>query len=73
VPEESVIVNQGHQYVMVVESDNKARQVEVTLGRRRPGIVEVLTGLAPGQRVVTEGVAQVRPGQPVNILVAEAS
>ncbi len=73
VPEQSVIVNQGHQFVMVVDSDNTARQVEVTLGQRRPGIVEVLTGLTPGERIVTEGVAQVRPGQPVSILVAEAS
>jgi membrane fusion protein (multidrug efflux system) len=47
--------------------------VEVTLGQRRPGIVEVLAGLTPGERIVTEGVAQVRPGQPVTILVAEAS
>ena len=73
VPEESVVVNQGRQYVMVVDAENMARQVEVTLGRRRPGIVEILTGLVPGERVVTEGVAQVRPGQPVNILVVEAS
>jgi membrane fusion protein (multidrug efflux system) len=58
---------------MVVDDNNTVRQVEVTLGRRRPGFVEVLTGLVPGERVVTEGVAQVRPGQPVNILVAEAS
>ncbi len=73
VPEQSVIVNQGRQFVMVVDGDNKVRQVEVTLGQRRPGIVEVLTGLAPGERVVTEGVAQVRPGQSVNILVAATS
>jgi len=73
VPEQSVIVNQGHQFVMVVDGDSTVHQVEVTLGQRRPGIVEVLTGLAPGERIVTEGVAQVRPGQPVSILVAEAS
>lgn len=73
VPEQSVVVNQGRQFVMVVDGDNTVRQVEVTLGRRRPGIVEVLTGLTPGERIVTEGVAQVRPGEPVSILVAEAS
>ncbi|MDT8399906.1 MAG: efflux RND transporter periplasmic adaptor subunit [Pseudomonadales bacterium] len=72
VPEESVIVSQGHQYVFVIDDENIARQVEITLGRRRPGMVEVLSGLIPGQRVVTQGVAQVRPGQPVRILVPES-
>jgi membrane fusion protein (multidrug efflux system) len=72
VPEESVIVNQDQQFVMVVDGDT-VRRVEVTLGQRRPGVVEVLSGLTPGERIVTEGVAQVRPGQPVTILVAEAS
>lgn len=68
VPEEAVTVSGDHQYVFAIDGDNVAHQVEVTLGRRRPGIVEILSGLSSDQVIVTEGVAQVRSGQKVNIL-----
>ena len=68
VPEQAIVPAQGRQYVFVVDEENIARRVEVRLGIRRPGIVEIVTGVVPGQRVITEGVAQVRPDQPVRIL-----
>ena len=73
IPEQSVIASQGSQHVFVIGPDNVAERVEVELGRRRPGYVEVLAGLTPGQMVVTEGVAQVRPGLPVRILDSNES
>jgi len=68
VPEQALIPSAGRQYVFVVDEENIARRVEVQLGTRRPGIVEITQGLVPGQRIITEGVAQVRPNQPVRIL-----
>ncbi|MEX0619810.1 MAG: efflux RND transporter periplasmic adaptor subunit [Pseudohongiellaceae bacterium] len=68
VPEMAVVANQGQQHVFVVDEENYAHQVEVELGRRRPGLVEILSGVVPGQRVVTEGIAQVRPDQKVRVL-----
>ncbi|MEX2334832.1 MAG: hypothetical protein WD600_11285, partial [Pseudohongiella sp.] len=68
VPEESLIPSQGRQYVFVVDEENIARRVEVEIGRRRPGLAEIVSGVVPGQRVVTQGIAQVRPGQPVRIM-----
>lgn len=68
VPEEALVPSQGRQYVFVVDEENVARRVEVQLGRRRPGLAEIVSGVVPGQRVVTQGVAQVRPGQPVRIM-----
>lgn len=73
IPEQAVVPAQGRQYVFVVDEESTARRVEVTLGARRPGIVEVLSGVVPGQRVVAEGVGQVRPGQPVRILNNQTS
>lgn len=67
VPEQAVIVNGQRQYVYALDNANVARQVDITLGRRRPGIVEVLSGLQAGQRIITEGVNQVRPGQTVQV------
>ena len=46
----------------------KVRRAELQLGRREPGIVEVLSGLTPGDRVVVEGASNLRPGQKVKVL-----
>lgn len=68
VPEEAVVPMQGRQYVYLVDDENIARQVAVTVGARQPGRVEILDGLLPGQQVITEGVGQVRPDTPVRIV-----
>lgn len=73
VPEAAVVPSQGRQYVFVVDEESVARRVEVELGRRRPGQVEIVSGVVPGQRVVTQGIAQVRPGSRVRILNQEGA
>jgi membrane fusion protein, multidrug efflux system len=60
-PEQAVVPEQGRSYVYVVEGGTVSRR-EVQLGRRRTGQVEVLSGLAPNERVVTEGTLKVRDG-----------
>lgn len=65
IPEESVVPTGGRNYVFVVADDN-ADRVEVELGIRRPGYVEVVSGLDEGARVVTEGTIRLgRSGVPV--------
>ncbi|MDT8429473.1 MAG: efflux RND transporter periplasmic adaptor subunit [Pseudomonadales bacterium] len=71
IPEQAVISAQGRQYVFVVDNENIPQRVEVTLGRRRPGLVEVVSGVNPGQRVVVQGIGQVRPGQPVRVITPD--
>ena len=73
VPEAAVVPSQGRQYVFVIDEESVARRVEVQLGRRRPGQVEIVSGVVPGQRVVTQGIAQVRPGSRVRILNQEGA
>lgn len=68
VPEQSLVPRSGKQFVFVVDDANVAKQVEVVIGRRRPGIVEVIQGVSLGDRVVTEGLARLRPGQTVQVL-----
>lgn len=68
VPEAALVPSQGRQYVFVVDEESIARRVEVEIGRRRPGVAEIVSGVVPGQRVVTQGIAQVRPGQTVRIM-----
>ncbi|MDP2380565.1 MAG: efflux RND transporter periplasmic adaptor subunit [Pseudohongiella sp.] len=73
VPEAAVVPSQGRQYVFVVDEESVARRVQVELGRRRPGQVEIVSGVVPGQRVVTQGIAQIRPGSRVRILNQEGA
>jgi membrane fusion protein (multidrug efflux system) len=67
VPEEALVPIGERQYVFVVR-DGKAERIEVQIGRRRPGEVEILKGLEPGQQVITEGTQKVRDGTPVHIV-----
>lgn len=62
VPEEAVILRQGRAFVFVVNEESIARQVEVTLGMRQPGIVEIVSGLRPDQYIVTQGMDRLRDG-----------
>ncbi len=62
VPEASIVPIQDKEYVYVVGADNVANRREVTSGRRRPGIVEVTSGIEAGEEVITQGIIKVRPG-----------
>jgi RND family efflux transporter MFP subunit len=59
-------VSQRGQLQMVFVVTNQVLQMRlVKTGRRRDGRVEILSGLNPGERVVTREVRQLRDGQPV--------
>jgi membrane fusion protein (multidrug efflux system) len=64
VPESALLQIRDERFVYTVV-DGTAQRVDVEIGRRRPGIVEIRAGLAPGTPVVTEGIDRVRPGAPV--------
>lgn len=64
VPEESLVPERGHAYVFVVH-DNVVERREVRTGKRRPGYVEIVEGLAEHERVVVDGTQNVRNGDVV--------
>lgn len=68
IPEEALVPERSKQFVFVVDEAGMVERVEVQTGRRRPGQVEILGGLQPGDRVITEGTQKARPGQPVTVL-----
>jgi membrane fusion protein (multidrug efflux system) len=68
VPEGALVPREKKQFVWVIGQDDTVTQREVSTGRRRPGAVEVLSGLRAGERVVAEGVSRVLPGGPVRII-----
>ncbi|EXI81059.1 MAG: Efflux pump periplasmic linker BepF [Candidatus Accumulibacter appositus] len=71
IPEESLLPLGEQQFVLVVSSDGKADRRELQIGGRRPGLVEVVTGIAAGEQVITHGHMQLRPGQAVRIIAVD--
>src|SRR5262245_2904710 len=69
VPAAAVGVGEDGQFVYVVEADSLVRR-PVTVGMTAEGMVEVRGGLKAGERVVTSGHTNLRPGVRVK---AEAS
>jgi membrane fusion protein (multidrug efflux system) len=72
VPEEAIVPERGRAYVFVVRN-NVVERHEVKTGKRRPGDVEIVDGLAEHDRVVVEGTQNVRDGTPVQETPAGAS
>jgi membrane fusion protein, multidrug efflux system len=68
IPEEALVPERSEQFVLLVGADNVVERRQVRTGRRRPGEIEILEGLEPGARVITEGTQNVRPGDRVSIL-----
>ena len=69
VPEQA-IVPQGEKLFVYVIEDGKAAMRPVQLGLRQSGRVEIVTGVAPGDVVITAGVQKIGPGaavMPINL------
>jgi membrane fusion protein (multidrug efflux system) len=62
VPESAVLSSGDRTIVYIVDNQDNAQVRPVRLGIRQAGIVEVLSGLKAGERVVAEGIQKVRPG-----------
>jgi multidrug efflux system membrane fusion protein len=65
VPDVAIGSEQARKYVLVVDAENVARVKYVTLGDVTGGLRVVKDGLSPNDKVVTNGIARVRPGQKV--------
>jgi membrane fusion protein (multidrug efflux system) len=72
IPRAAVLQDQQGFFVFVLDAQNRAARRVVTLGRSMADQVVVEQGLEGGERVVTEGVQRVRPGQPVQPAPAAA-
>lgn len=74
IPEEALVPQGGRQYVVRLvdgpDQDTKiAQRVDVQVGMRRPGRVEITEGLQPGDLVVTAGQQRIqKDGMPVRVV-----
>jgi len=62
---EAAIVPENDRHFVYVVADGQAHKREVTIGRRRPGEVEILAGITSDDSVVVDGTLNVRDGSPV--------
>ncbi len=68
VEESAVGTDLSGKYVLTVDDGGLAQLARVELGPREGDLRVILSGLAPGQRYVTEGLQRARPGMPVTVL-----
>ena len=73
VPQQAVQELQGLKSVYVVAAGDKAEPRQIVANYRLGNDWVVDTGLAPGDRVVTEGVGKLRPGTPVKAVVTAST
>jgi len=66
VPQRAVTELQGHYQVAIVEGANTVSIRPVTVGDRTGSMWIIESGLKPGERVVVEGIQQIRPNLVVN-------
>lgn len=75
IPESALLPLGREQFVLRVVSEGDTHKVErrkVTIGSRRPGQVEILDGLAIGDRVVTHGTMTAKPGKAVEVRAVDS-
>jgi membrane fusion protein (multidrug efflux system) len=72
VPEQA-INPRGDKYFLFKVVDGKAERVEVTLGVRRPGEVEVIKGVVAGDLVITENQPMLQAGMAVSVVSSQAA
>jgi membrane fusion protein, multidrug efflux system len=72
VPLDAVLETQGQYQIAVVDADNKVTMRTVEIGKQMGGLRLIENGVAPGERVITEGLQKVHDGMEVNPRVVAA-
>jgi len=71
-PESAIIPIEDKHFVFVISAGNDQLKTvtrkRITIGRRLPGIVEVVGGVKQGEHIVTEGALKLRDGAHVKVI-----
>jgi len=68
VPRDALVLRPEGQSIFIIDSENIAQQVPVTVGIGQGERIEILGTVSPGDRVVIRGNERLQPGQPVSIM-----
>jgi membrane fusion protein (multidrug efflux system) len=72
VPAQSLQLDQAGAFVLIVDGENKVQIQRVEIGAPRGTNMTLRKGLNGGERVITEGIQRIRPGQAVNATEAKS-
>jgi HlyD family secretion protein len=72
-PETAIRYDAEGSSVMVVGSDNRVSQAQVKIGARGGGLVEIVSGVPAGARVLERAASLVLPGDLVNPVTASGA
>jgi len=61
VPDTSIMLEGNKAYVYKVLEDNSVKKIEIKIGSRDRGFVEILNGLVEGNIIVAEGLKKINP------------
>ena len=61
VPDTSIMMEGEKSYIYKVSDENITNKIEIEIGLRGDGKVEILSGLSEGDQIVAEGLKKVRP------------
>jgi membrane fusion protein (multidrug efflux system) len=61
IPDTSLLIEGNKVYVYKVDKQNIVKKIEIEIGLRKQGLVEVKSGLVNGDTVVAEGLKKTRP------------
>ena len=68
VPRDALVLRPEGQSIFVVDANNQAQQVRVTVGVGQGDDIEILGAVSPGDRVVIRGNERLQPGQDVTVM-----
>jgi membrane fusion protein, multidrug efflux system len=70
-PTQAIVTGQQGTYVYVIDTSNTAQQRQVVVERAAGSISVITSGVAEGERVVTDGQSRVTPGSQVTVGLRE--
>ena len=73
IPESAVSSSGERNIIFIIDQNETAQIVPVRLGVRQAGVVEVVSGLQGGERVIAEGLQKIRPGGKVSVRPPETA
>lgn len=65
VPESALQSVQLEHFIWLMDGENKAEQRKVEIGIRKPGFVEIRSGVTVGDKLIYEGYGRLQPGMAV--------
>jgi multidrug efflux system membrane fusion protein len=72
-PTQAIVTGQQGTYVYVIDTSNTAQQRKVVVERAAGSISVITSGVAEGERVVTDGQSRVTPGSQVTVGMRDPS